>query len=464
MLESNIPEIDAEALLKQVQIEAERLGGPAAPAPNSDSGGAMPRTLPALRPVPRMASLLPADLGEDKLKQLHDLLERARQAAELSRRIPKPFRKFFRQQDKYNALLIQSVIPLFESMKKFIHWQHQLSSGLHARSAWLTQLAAARTHDANAVHSLSDKLEKLEATANHLQQQLQSKHIASLQTDLASFRHSLASLEERYVNDASFIKAQLTLQAGLLQRTPNGPAKADEPVSSGQDGDGQYSGDLDAFYFSFENRFRGDRDDIKDRLKFYLPFLEQAKAGSDSKPVVDLGCGRGEWLELLRERGLTGTGVDLNEAMIAQCRERQLTVHHANALEFLRHLPEQSAGAITGFHIIEHVPLPVLINLFTETLRVLQPGGIAIFESPNCKNVLVGASNFHIDPTHRSPVHPETAQFMLETYGFQRVRLEFLAPVYPADTPFLETIPAPVRELLYGAQDFAVIGYKSTAS
>ena len=115
--------------------------------------------------------------------------------------------------------------------------------------------------------------------------------------------------------------------------------------------------------------------------------------------------------------------------MVAQCKERGLKVVQGDAIEFLRNLPDRSQGAVTGFHIIEHLPLEVLIQLLMHSRRVLKPGGIAIFESPNCKNLMVGACNFNIDPTHRNPVFPETAQFMLETQGFERVTLEYLSPV-----------------------------------
>ena len=103
--------------------------------------------------------------------------------------------------------------------------------------------------------------------------------------------------------------------------------------------------------------------------------------------------------------------------MVAQCRERGLDVAEDDVLRYLRGLPDASLGAITGFHIIEHLPFEVLVDLVTESHRALKPGGIVAFESPNCKNLVVGASNFHIDPTHRSPVFPETAQFFLRYMG-----------------------------------------------
>src|ERR1700736_387990 len=455
MIESNIPDVDVNELLKQVRVGADRLDNLAARQQN-ESDGAAPvlRTPPGLKPFPRMATPLQPDLGGEQLGQLHDLLEHARQVTELSRRIPKPFRKLFRQQDQYNALLIQSVIPLFESVSKLILWQHELSSGLHSQTTWLADLSRARFEEAvwmksaaRAIQSLTQNLEQLEALTKSLDQALR----ANFEKQIASLQQNLASIEQRYSSDASFIKAELSLQANLMQRRGGGSAATGDAAPhtetpAAQQGDRP----LDALYFSFENRFRGSRDEIKKRVRFYLPFLETANIGTEGKPILDLGCGRGEWLELLREKGLTATGVDSNEAMIGHCKERQLNVTQADALEFLRNLPDRSQGAVTGFHIIEHLPLEKLVSLLGETLRVLHPGGLAIFESPNCKNLLVGASTFNIDPTHRRPIFPDTAQFLLEIHGFQRVTLEYLSPINTTALQSLEKILGPIAELLYG--------------
>jgi SAM-dependent methyltransferase len=470
VIESNIPDVDVNELLKQVRVEADRLRTLDAREQTEGQGNAtaMLRNPSALRPFPRTAIPQP-NLGVEHLSKLHDLLERARQAAELSPRIPKPFRKLFRQQDQYNALLIQSVIPLFESISKLILWQQRLSAGLsRARSEEVEWMKTA----GKAIQSLNQNLQQLEALTTALDQKLKGsnieQHVASIQQTIASLQQNLASLEQRYTSDASFIKAELSLQGTLIQRRLGG-----SPVDGGT---GPHAGAaetvpappgdrrLDALYFSFENRFRGPREDIKKRIRFYLPFLEKAQIGSETRPILDLGCGRGEWLELLREQGLAAKGIDLNEAMIAQCRERQLEVIHADAVEFLRGLPGSSQGGVTGFHIIEHLPFNTLVSFLAETFRVLRPGGLAIFESPNCKNLIVGASTFHIDPTHRRPIYPETAQFLLEIQGFQRVTLEYLSPINTTALDSFENVLGPIAELLYGPQDFAVIGYKSTAN
>ena len=322
------------------------------------------------------------------------------------------------------------------------------------------------------VRHLQVQADQLAALAASLQHELASRPEPNLQLleqiraeaqQRAAIRQDLESLEQRHTSDSAFIKAELSRQSALvyqlLDRAPVGPPatgkKAAHARSTATD-----PHRLDAFYFSFENRFRGPREEIKRRMRFYLPLVEKSQAGAPGRPIVDLGCGRGEWLELLKEQELIASGVDLNATMIDQCRERELEVFQADAVEFLQQLPAASQGAITGFHIIEHLSVDTLVTLVAETFRVLQPGGLAIFESPNCKNLTVGACSFYIDPTHRNPVFPETAQFMFETTGFERVSLEYLCPLDPAEIGDMEKYPAHLQELLYGPRDFGVIGYK----
>ena len=283
--------------------------------------------------------------------------------------------------------------------------------------------------------------------------------------DHAGLEEKVAHLEERQTNDGVFVKGELSEQSSLLQRLlgPQAETGAKPRPLAPKARETKNARTLDSFYLSFENRFRGSRTEIKKRVKFYLPFLAKSNAGKAGRPVLDLGCGRGEWLELLKENKLKGHGVDLNSAMIAQCKERDLGVTHGDALDYLRSLRPNSQGGVTGFHIIEHLPFETLMDFLRETRRVLKPGGIAIFESPNCKNLVVGAAQFNIDPTHRNPVFPETAEFMLQSHGFERISLEYLSPVpgVKFDTSTREL--ATIKDMLYGPQDFAVIAYKPAA-
>jgi SAM-dependent methyltransferase len=279
-------------------------------------------------------------------------------------------------------------------------------------------------------------------------------------------RRTITALDERHVSEGAYFRMELSQQASLLREwfARRGPKNSQKSPASRKEMAPEIPGRLDAFYVSFEDRFRGPREEIKKRVEIYIPLIRKAYAGRPEAPVLDVGCGRGEWLELLKEQKLAASGVDINSAMLAQCRERKLKVVHADAIAHLRTLPEKSLGAVTGFHIIEHLALEVLMDLLAETIRVLVPGGVAIFESPNCKNLVVGATNFNVDPTHRNPIFPETAQFMLSIHGFEKVELKYLAPVEAARFEGKDRQATVLNELLYGPQDFAVIGNKPPSS
>ena len=177
---------------------------------------------------------------------------------------------------------------------------------------------------------------------------------------------------------------------------------------------------LDATYAQIESRFRGTRADIKQRAALYIPYLRAANAGQPRSPVLDLGCGRGEWLELLRDEALVARGVDMNRIFLNACRDMDLDVVEGDILEFLRSLKPASIGAVTAMHLLEHLPVDVVIALLDESLRVLKPGGLIIIEAPNPENLQVGACNFYADPTHCSPMPPILVEALVEQRGFVR--------------------------------------------
>jgi O-antigen chain-terminating methyltransferase len=225
---------------------------------------------------------------------------------------------------------------------------------------------------------------------------------------------------------------------------------------------------LEALYLAFEDQFRGSRQEIKSRLRVYLTRVSEAAAGAE---VLDLGCGRGEWLELLEEEGVRGCGVDVNRAMTDECRRRGFRVIEADALTYLRSLPDACLGAVTAFHLIEHMPWHAFLTLLDETVRTLKPGGLAIFESPNPENLSVGSCTFWADPTHRRPLFPPTVQFLAEQRGLIGVevwRVNRRAaddPLrgLPADHPLADWFNPLVevaRHRFFSAPDFAVLGSK----
>lgn len=177
------------------------------------------------------------------------------------------------------------------------------------------------------------------------------------------------------------------------------------------------------FYRAFEDRHRGSRELISERLQVYLDFLEPIKKIYQDLPVLDLGCGRGEWLELLIQNGFAPVGVDLDTGMLEACTSRGLPAEQADALTALQRLPDASKVVVSGFHIAEHIPFSDLKVLVAEALRVLRPGGLLVLETPNAENLMVGTQNFYLDPTHERPIPHLLLSFLTEYTGFVRSKL-----------------------------------------
>ena len=218
---------------------------------------------------------------------------------------------------------------------------------------------------------------------------------------------------------------------------------------------------LDTFYNRLENRFRGSREDIHNRLQVYLPDVEAATIRTGGKPVLDLGCGRGEWLQLMHEVGIAASGVDLNATQLSDAREAGLDVKEMSALSALAEAEDDSLSVISAHHLIEHIPFTDVAWITREALRVLAPGGLLIFETPNPRNVLVGATSFHNDPTHLRPYTDPVLGTLFETTGYHPVEARFLHPHERMD----EFLARPgfdpeLGHLLFGPQDLAMIGVK----
>jgi SAM-dependent methyltransferase len=214
---------------------------------------------------------------------------------------------------------------------------------------------------------------------------------------------------------------------------------------------------LDPLYASFEDQFRGDREEVKTRLRVYLPILMDARIEED---VLDIGCGRGEWLEILKNEGVGARGVDHNRVFVERCRQIGLDVVEEDALVYLRNLPDQSLTAITGFHLVEHLPFDVLIRLLDEIVRTLRSGGLLILETPNPENFMVGSHSFYTDPTHRNPIPSPTLQFLLESRGLGSIKVMKLRPWDAAKIEGDTEIIKRFNEYFYSAPDYGIIGWK----
>lgn len=180
---------------------------------------------------------------------------------------------------------------------------------------------------------------------------------------------------------------------------------------------------MDLFYKAFEEKHRGSRELIKSRLQVYVPFIKPLLVSYPAGRAIDLGCGRGEWLETLNEQGFSAVGVDLDDGMLQACRERSLNVITADAIDYLRKVPDSTICVVSGFHLAEHLQFEVLKDLVQQAKRVLVQGGLLILETPNPENIVVGTCDFYMDPTHQRPIPPELLKFLPEHYGFARSKV-----------------------------------------
>jgi len=179
----------------------------------------------------------------------------------------------------------------------------------------------------------------------------------------------------------------------------------------------------DQFYRAFEDQYRGTRGLVKSRLHIYLPFIRPLKSSNQQEDIlaIDLGCGRGEWLELLAEEGgFVAQGVDLDKEMLRVSEALGLKVTQQDAVQFLKALPDASQAIVTGFHIAEHLAFSELQELIKQAHRVLKPAGLLILETPNPENLVVGTVGFYLDPTHQRPIPAQLLAFTLLFYDFDR--------------------------------------------
>lgn len=220
----------------------------------------------------------------------------------------------------------------------------------------------------------------------------------------------------------------------------------------------------DLLYVALENRFRGDPALVAERQQRYVAFVEQV--ADDDHPVLDLGCGRGEWLGVLAEAGIPATGIDSNRSAVDECRQAGLDADVGDLVEVLGATAAGSIGAITMFQVVEHLPFGVLVHTLAECRRVLRPGGVLICETPNALNLNVAASSFWLDPTHERPMHPELLRFLAEESGFAKTEDVFCNALgTPPDFTSIDGDAGvwlgDLAESLDGPGDYALVAWTS---
>ena len=349
----------------------------------------------------------------------------------------------------------------------------------HAHNLHVQGAAISTLPDRAVVSDLSTRIDSLSAQV----QVLASRTLEEHETQLRLLDQAVeALLRAKIVEDLGTRIEALALQFAKLQKSVRQQALVLQEVS-GTDNDLADTGSLrarhatsaveshlDDLYARFEEQFRGSREQIRERMAPYLKFIHDVGAGLPSAPVLDLGCGRGERLGLLRDDGLTASGVDLNALFIEECRQKQLDVHYDDAVNKLKSLPDNSVGVVSLFHLVEHLDFSTLVEVIDEARRVLLPQGGLIMETPNPENALVGQWSFYMDPTHRNPLPPQMLRWLVQARGFVQsdIQPQFAArpapPIdyVPGELPGADTINALVRPH-HEALDYAIVARKSVS-
>lgn len=293
--------------------------------------------------------------------------------------------------------------------------------------------AYSNNHSTMVFKSLEWKIEKLEAEYSNVKTVL-----ANFITLEKSLERLVASIDEKTVD------REKSESLSQLQRIK-------EQLSPYQ-------------YSDFEQRFRGDENRVKEKLKKYLPIF------SHSDHILDIGCGRGEFVRLLQEQGKQVEGIDISESMLRIAMEKGLPCSKCEALDYLRQQPEGSRGGIFSAQVIEHMESDYLRDLVIEAFRVLQDNSPIVLETVNPLSIFALSNIYFLDVTHRRPLHPEFMRYLLESTGFSDVniiyseelkeeQLEGISPENRLAREFNTNVDK-LNKLLYASPVYAVTGTK----
>ena len=278
-----------------------------------------------------------------------------------------------------------------------------------------------------------------------------------LRAAVGALQHATHSLKREVERLSGAGRASEVSRAGLQTRQVSGPIETGSVAESSK-------------YVGFEDQFRGSQEDIRARLSDYLPVF----AGASD--VLDIGCGRGEFLALLRSQGISARGVDVNRAMVEVCQQQGLDATESDALSYLKSVPDGSLGGLIAAQVVEHLEPQYLNDLLDTAFAKLRPGAPIVLETINPACWFAFFESYIRDVTHVRPLHPDTLKYLLVATGFQRVDIRYRAPYPEADklqgvvdggtpslTDWAETINANVEKinsLLFTWLDYAAIGHR----
>ncbi len=281
----------------------------------------------------------------------------------------------------------------------------------------------------------------------------------------------LESLQEQIHEELRILRQRITAQARVAQARTDDARAVVADSGSGSSGKATLPSGID--YFQLERHFRGTEDEVRARQRFYLPLFQ------DRKNVLDIACGRGEFLELMREAGAGCRGIDLSPDMVGCCLEKGLDAVEADVFSYLETVPDGSLDGIFCAQFVEHLEPQAYIRLVSRCAAKLAPAGIFAVETQNPECLAIFSKTFFLDPTHVRPVPPAQLRFLFAEAGLRKITTHFLSPaagglavipqleshVIEADS--LQAWNAAVmqfNETYFGGMDYAVIGYRAAAA
>jgi len=317
--------------------------------------------------------------------------------------------------------------------------------------------------------TLKYKIEQLNSETEKLRvesEKLKSEIVTDVKRDLESISKNIESSVSKEVKSViSAIDLDLDNKAWLSRILETRIQKGCSEAINSSD-----TADAGINYYVFEEKFRGSRESI---LKHFASFMNYF---TNCTNVLDIGCGRGEFLELARERGINARGIDVNEDMISFCKSKGLDVELKDAIEALCEIDDKSLDGIFISQVVEHLSPDYLVNLLNLCNKKMKYGFYIIVETVNPLS-LFSFANFYIDLSHVKPIHPETLKFLLNTTGFRDIEVKLLSPL-PSEMKLQRLLDDPadksshmieicnrnidiINTALYGAQDYAIIGKKT---
>jgi len=281
---------------------------------------------------------------------------------------------------------------------------------------------------------------------------------------LEALNNKILKLEADYTNAKSLLNNFIDIENGLQELIENideKNIKNDDKMKLNE-----YKEALSLYQYSnFEKRFRGEQDNIKEKLKKYFTYFK------DSDEILDIGCGRGEFIEILEEKNKKGMGIDISKSMLKIAKSKGLDCKYADALDFLKGKADNSIGGIFSSQVIEHFTPDYLREVILESFRTLKSGSTIILETVNPLSIFALSRIFFLDVTHQKPLHPEYMRYLLESSGFYDVdiiysegdlqdeKLETISPENGIARTFNTNVDK-INNMLYSSVEYAVRGIK----